>query len=222
MADGSGSGGTPKDLNVEPRVGQIIMRDGAVLWSSEAGSDTGSAIAVVYKVENGKAWAVGKTRGKKAWCTDTADAYTVQIPKLRTSAGGSSTSPSISGYEDGSTGWSELKGTSGINDTGTKANYPAWYYCMEYGTTNCGITPYTTGWYFPSMKELYNINGVKNNVNTALRAIGGDEFDGIYCGSSFDSTGNMKGFNFANSNGGIKSDDMKNENFVCAVRVFTY
>lgn len=62
----AGGGSTGKEQKSVPQVGSIIMKDGSLKTDRDiTPRDISDAIAVVYKVENGKAWAVGKVHEKK-------------------------------------------------------------------------------------------------------------------------------------------------------------
>lgn len=227
-SSGSGGGGGSEP----PKIGDVVMKDGSFKKASAASSDKTNAVAVVYKVAGGKAYAVGKVHKKTGglqWCTSSANAYK-KIDDLVTDVTGFTANHSFSGvYQDGSTGWTKLTGTSGVTDTGTKANYPAWYYCIDYGTTNSLPSTMQNGWYLPSIAELYDIWKNISTVDASLTAIGGDTFVGLYysyywSSSQYWAVANPGSYGFSlDFRYGECDDSLKSSTHsVCAVRVFTY
>lgn len=216
------------ELEAAPSVGSIIMKDGSLKTSdSISGADKPNAIAVVYKVDaaNKQAWAVGKVQNKRGvqWCVSNASGSRKHILNLTTSTNAGT----FSGYTDGRTGLASLKAAVDDYD---RTYYPAWYWCMVYGTEQAGLTEYDTlakGWYFPTVKELNDIYQVKSAVEKALEASGGSKFSSAdywsgadYWSSSLYDHNSAFTFNF--DNGSYPTLDRDQQRYVCAVRVFAY
>lgn len=113
---------------------------------------------------------------------------------------------------------------SGINDTTTFSNYPAFKFGKEYGTTNSLSAPYNEGWYLPSLAELYAIWEQKTTVDAASSLCGGDNFDTSYYWSSsqfasYDSYAYVLSFFSGYWGNDYKSSDYYGY-YVCAVRAF--
>lgn len=68
------------------------------------------------------------------------------------------------------------------DDTSIAANYPAFYYAKNYGTTYNITGDYATGWYFPSFAELVEIY---NSINDAQNGITLDEIKGLCSDTQF-------------------------------------
>lgn len=227
------------DLTSTPVVGSIIMKDGSLKTKETITGDEANAIAVVYYVDTAKkkAYAVGKNHDAEndmKWCTNAASVDSSAISGLETTVGG--TAPNnltFSKYIDGSTGLATLKAAANDYDA---AKYPAWAWCETYGNTAANVpddakADFKTGWYFPSVKELYDIFKAKATVDAALTAAGGQDFTGVsYLSSSTDGNGCLRlnlnsgsgyGETAGNTSGYSPKSNGGSDN-VCAVRVFTY
>ena len=129
--------------------------------------------------------------------------------------------------KDGSGNWASLQ--SAVTDTGTSGKYPAWEWANSYGSTNCAGTDYESGWYMPSIYELYVLCNALDTVNEALSAADGqkisDDDDRSYYWSSsqgsFDmSSSGTYAYRVQVKDGWIIADTKSNTYNVCAVRRF--
>lgn len=226
---GGSSNGVAPELKATPQVGSIIMKDGSLKTVSDiTEADKANAIAVVYKVWGGRAWAVGKVHEKNS--LERAKSGIGHLNKISalvttvTRRGGIN----FYGYTDGSKGQEELKKVA--TDYGDGKNYPAWAWVEKYGTTNCSRTPFESGWYFPSVAELFDIwsaNSTSSSaVETALDKSGGDKFgESEYWSSSQHDNGDVNALVlfFKDGDDNLHSKAMSNSGIhVCAVRAFTY
>lgn len=211
-----------------PTIGSIIMRDGSYLTKEEITSaNQTQAIAVVYKVSGGKAWAVGIRQEQKAWCDISAEGYNTDFTELTTNVSGSAGALTFTGYQNGSGGWSKLRTALGSNDdTDQEGNYPAWEWVNNYGRFQDMTGDFASGWYFPSVAELFDIWQQKDTLNASLSAVNGSTFGSKYYWSSSQCAStetNALLFGFGN---GDSTDDDKSTDYdpayVCAVRQFTY
>ena len=105
------------------------------------------------------------------WCTDSANAYSVNITTIQCTASGSAGAYTFTGDKNGSDNLEQIEAFSGVNDTtgeGAADRYPAFYFAKNYkdqtGSRVAG-TAYETGWYLPSIAELFQIyaNGIGTN-----------------------------------------------------------
>lgn len=195
---------TVGELATTPNVGDIIMKDGSLKTTSEITEENkADAIAVVYKVENGKAWAVGNVFKFLNWCSYDKQGN-VKIDALVTeitteTAGALTFNPDT--YIDGSTGLAKLKEAVTDYDNNEKGFYQAWMYCDEYGIDNNLPEAFQDGWYFPSIAELFDIwkANKDNSIDNALKATSGkyltevgsygEAYDWFYSSSNTESGG---------------------------------
>ena len=151
-------------------VGDFVLKDGTIL-SKDKTPDSGTVAAVIVRAAaNGKpALGVGIVHSETglAWCTDSAEGYSINITDLQ----GSTTSD----YMDGSDGWKKLK--AACSDAASNPeNYPAWNYCRNYGANNCLEGDLATGWYLPTAAELDTIYQNKTVVDASLSKAVGSQF----------------------------------------------
>ncbi len=144
----------------EDAVGNILLSDGTILpyTISELSEEQKSKAAAVF------------CRSK----SDSADALTMGVifspstlawtTKGNNHPASSTTGTISTGYKDAS----DIEQYINI----TKADYPAFWYCKNYGTEN-GLSEMEAGWYLPATAELYAVYLVKEEVNAALEKING-------------------------------------------------
>ena len=223
---GSGTFGT-KAPGVAKAVGDIVFNDGSATPYTATLTLTpeqkAAAIAVIFKVDGGKALGVGLKHYKNglAWCTTDAKAYDKNITAIQCHASGNT------GDTDGSDNLEQIatflteKGL--VNDTAETAKYPAFYFAKNYKTTATNLTAtYENGWYLPTVVELFDIWKVKATVDAASNLCGGSQFgDRSYWSSSQYDSLDLDACNFV-----FSYEDwgycIKNaiSNDVCAIRAF--
>ena len=76
---------------------------------------------------------------------------------------------------DGSDGWEKLKAACPDAESYPE-NYLAWNYSLTYAKTNGLTGDLATGWYLPTVAELYTIYQNKTAVDTSLSKAGGSQF----------------------------------------------
>ena len=152
-------------------VGDFILKDGTILSKDETPESGTVAAVIVRAAADGKpALGVGivHSRSGLAWCTTSAEGYTTDITSLQ--------GDETSGYMDGSDGWEKLKAACSDAENSPK-NYPAWNYSLTYAKTNGLTGDLATGWYLPTVAELYTIYQNKDVVDASLLKAGGSQFD---------------------------------------------
>lgn len=215
-----------------PVIGSIVMKDGTFKQRSEINaSNRDDAIAVVFRVNSGRVMAVGKVHAKKAWCSADADANGICIDALVTEAddrvpGKQNFQPTSHNF--GIYAWRDVENAPDVYDMYEKDKYPAWYFCNDYGTTNCPDTDFTDGWYFPALMELCAMWEAKSEVDASLQAIGGQKFgNNQYISSSHVNKSRARdgkviwsmSFRDCALMEELKTSDLR---YVCAVRLFDY
>lgn len=245
--DGSSGGGSNgQNLYGLLTIGSIIMNDGSLKTANRiTPQDKANAVAVVYKIDyvNMKVYAIGKVDSDRnlRWAKEGAQGVG-RIFKLETSFDGTSPNYTFTGYEDGSKGLEFLRGA--VNDADTdsqlETNYPAWYWCYNYGNTSAvpanAKPEYRTGWYFPSLPELYEIRKYGDVIKVAMQAIdeNGEEPALNYLASSQYADSNAAGdpdqnvypyaylLDCENTLSGLVQPKKTSPWYVCAVRVFDF
>ena len=202
-------------VEVDCRVGDFILKDGTILSKDETPeSDTVAAVIVRAATDDKPALGVGIVHMDKAsWCTSYAAGYNKNITALQ--------GDQTSGYMDGSDGWEILKKACSDAENNPE-NYPAWNYSLTYAETNGLTGALATGWYLPTVAELYTIYQNKAVVDASLSKANGRKFGTKYVSccqvSSFDYCVWMQIF------GGSGSQDTYRKNYrtsnVCSVRAF--
>ena len=208
-------------------VGDIVFNDGsATPYTADltlTEEQKSKAVAVIYYAgtdcsndSTSRTLGVGLAQNQSglAWCLNSAKACFVNITTIQESD------------KDGSDNLEQIEAFDGVDDTLTKANYPAFYFAKNYASqtgSNVSGTDYEDGWYLPAKAELDKIYVNLSTVNKGLAACGGTTFktDGVYWSSSqFVSVGyeaDKLTFGF-----GVWTTDYKYDatSYVCAVREF--
>ena len=196
-------------------VGDFVLKDGTILSKDETPESGTVAAVIVRAATNDKtALGVGIVHNKMAWCTQYAVGYGKDITALQ----GDKTSD----YMDGSDGWKILK--EACSDAESKPeNYPAWNYSLTYAKNNGLTGDLATGWYLPTVAELYTIYENKTVVDESLSKAGGSQF-GTSCYWSCCQDPSKYNFcaRFLIFYNGIVGYSSKNYNdsYVCSVRAF--
>lgn len=196
-------------------VGDIVFTDGSATPYTAGMTITdeqkAAAIALIFYSGTGlnsgddtttsRTLGVGlkNNRSELAWCTKSANAYSNNITTIQCDpdTGGSAGNYTWTGSQDrnGSDNLGQIaaflsaEGSGTTDDTATEANYPAFYFAKNYKDTakNIAGTDYESGWYLPSIAELFQIYACfanSFNVYTARQALGGDQFGTSYYWSS--------------------------------------
>ena len=195
-------------------VGDFVLKNGTILSKDETPESGTVAAVIVRAATDGKpALGVGIVHNRMAWCTKSATGYSTNITSLL--------GDETTGYTDGSDGWEKLK--KACSDAESKPeNYPAWNYSLTYAETNGLTGDLATGWYLPTVAELYTIYQNKDVVDGSLSKVGGSTFGTSWYWSccqnpSNDDLARVLYFGNGNMYNGYKDDYY---NYVCSVRAF--
>ena len=195
-------------------VGDFVLKNGTVLSKDETPESGTVAAVIVRAAADGKpALGVGIVHNKKAWCNSRTEGYSTKITDL--------VGDINSGYMDGSDGWKILKEACSDAENDPE-NYPAWNYSLTYATTNSLEGDLATGWYLPTVAELYTIYQNKTTVDTSLSKAYGSTFGTSLYWSCSQSPSNNKYACWLDFSDGSWLDNYKNNNsfYVCSVRAF--
>ncbi len=229
-SSGSRAGGGEQNATVKAypdSVGDIVFSDGTAVSYGVglvlSGEQKSKAVAVIFYKEAGKMLGVGLRHDKagRIWCDTSAQAYSRNLPGITCTATRlSDGSFSFSGDIDGSDNIDQI----GLSDSYIQWRYPAFYYAINYKNEFSRVkgTRYESGWYLPSVAELYNIWKNKEIVDAAILIAGGDSFDlDNYWSSSVDGENESCASRLLFAYGTPDSSCKKyKERCVCAVREF--
>ena len=196
-------------------VGDFVLKNGTVLSKDETPESDTVAAVIVRAAANGKpALGVGIVHNQMAWCTKSATGYSTNITAL--------VGDKASGYMDGSDGWKILKAVCSDAESNPE-NYPAWNYSLTYAKTNGLTGDLATGWYLPTVAELYTIYQNKTAVDASLSKAGGSTFGTSFYWSccQYPSDGDYAR-DLVFYDGGMDYHDKgyNNSDVVCSVRAF--
>ena len=221
-SSGTGNSGDDNPVSQQPDyskcvVGDFVLKDGTMLPKDITLTDTQKsnvAAVIVRAAADGKpALGVGIVHNKMAWCTKSATGYNTDITALQ--------GHSTSGYMDGSDGWEKLKKACSDAESNPE-NYPAWNYSLTYAKNNGLTGDLVTGWYLPTMAELYTIYQNKTAVDASLLKAGGSQFGTSYYWSccQVPSYGvRVRVLNFDDGNV-YYNEKIHEHGYVCSVRAF--
>ena len=197
-------------------VGDFVLKDGTIL-SKDATPESGTVAAVIVRADTSTKTALGvgivHNKSGLAWCIDSAAGCSTDITELQ--------GDETTGYMDGSDGWEKLKAACSDAENNPEY-YPAWNYSLTYAKTNSLEGDLATGWYLPTVAELYTIYQNKTVVDASLSKAGGSTFGkSSYwsCCQDPSSNNDARGLFFRN---GFLSYDYKGYygDYVCSVRAF--
>ena len=251
-------------------VGDVVLRDGMAVAKADiskmSAAQKNDAIAVIFHVGTDvsnvyasiskapatlqeRTLGVGLARATKLnWCSSTAAAKDIKITSVACQPSGDPGNYTFpySG-RDGSKNLEKIKEAANDSDDSDDAQeYPAFYFAKNYASqtgSHVSGTNYASGWYLPSVAELFQIWKEKEAVDAALSACGVETFAGAAAsgprwhlsstqnnsGSSYDGECALM-INFLAGNGGGTDDgaygEMTKDNSaqdwisICAIREF--
>ena len=197
-------------------VGDFILKDGTIL-SKDKTPESGTVAAVIVRAatDDKPALGVGIVRSERflTWCTESAAGYSKNITALHGNR--------VAGYTDGSDGWEKLKACC-YDAASNPENYPAWNYSLTYAKTKGFTGDLATGWYLPTVAELYTIYQNKTAVDASISKAGGSQFGTSWywsCCQYSSNSSNAQVLEFGNGDMDYRlkySDSC----YVCSVRAF--
>ncbi len=213
----SGTGNSGVDYS-KCVVGDFVLKDGTIL-SKDSTPESGTVAAVIVRAaaDDKPALGVGivhNQSGLLAWCTESAAGYSTNITALQ----GDKTSD----YMDGSDGWKILKEVCSDAENNPE-NYPAWNYSLTYAKNNGLTGDLATGWYLPTVAELYTIYQNKTAVDASLSKAGRSTFRNSYywsCCQNPSSNDDARVLFFYSGSMGSVDKSSIDDKYVCSVRAF--
>ena len=225
-SSGAGNSGVDNPVSQQPDyskcvVGDFVLKDGTILSKDET-PESGTVAAVIVRTATNDKPALGvgivHNRSGLAWCSNSAAGFTKNITALQ--------GDKTSGYMDGSDGWEKLKAACSDAENNPE-NYPAWNYSLTYAKNNGLTGDLATGWYLPTVAELYTIYQNKAAVDASLSKADGSTFGtNSYWSCCQYSNSNIGAIYWNFSEGYMAGDDKTNGgvswnyHYVCSVRAF--
>ena len=209
-----------KEPSEAKTVGDIVFSDGSATPYADGLTLTAeqkeAAISVIFYAGTGlnsgndtttsRTLGVGLAQKQSglAWCLSGAKAYSWDITTIQCPSIGSAGSLTFTGDRNGSDNLSQISNflrnksitdNTVTDDTATEASYPAFYFAKNYKSqtgSRVSGTDYESGWYLPSIAELFQIWTKRTDLNKAIALCAGTEFNSseyYWSSSQFASTG---------------------------------
>ena len=179
---------------------------------------TSKPVAVfAYYNTYGGPMGLGLQQSYLAWAPSSSAGYRTNFTAIQSSRSGSSGSYTFTGDTDGGDNWNAVCAVDGTASANAATNYPA----FNYGSTYCSGTSFTSGWYLPSIAELYALYKNRTVLDNGLAAAGGTKFcDSYYWSSSQYSNGDKDAWSVKFRDGGVADDYKHGYNYVRVIRAF--
>ena len=178
-------------VNRKVVVGDIILQDLTIVSSEGYTKDESNPpVAVVAGFnKDGQVLGLGlKNCAEIAWAKKDTTGYTTSFTEIITEySKNTSSGYEFNGDSDGSNNWDYI---CSIDTEGTDTaeeiaeNYPAFNFALNYGTNQSYKDELASGWYIPSIVEMYEIYKNKDTVQASLTKVGGFSLDGNWYWSS--------------------------------------
>ena len=203
---------TPEDRS-GVSVGDFVFADKKTCTANnykndpEAYAKDGEVVGiVVYKGvtgnfgKDGKVYMVGLNQGTDLiWAPDATTGYTTVFATSQTA---------------GEDNWAVIETTDAAGSAVAVTNYPAFNFANTYN-----VSGYTSGWFLPSSKEIYEIYYYRHDINNGIDAIGSGTkipTDGYSCSSS-QGGGAANVIRVALNNGSVNSSAGKADPYIVRV-----
>ena len=200
-------------------VGDFILKDGSIVSKDAELTETqiANVAAVIVIAATDSTSAVGASivnNQQLAWCADSASGYNKSISALEGE------------YkyllQDGSTSWSLLQAAcSDATEENASSKYPAWNFCLTYGTENNLADSIKDGWYLPAVTEFRNINSNISTINTSFSKVNSSTMSRDFWTCNQYTGGSYNYAYYQNPGSTDQTSSPKDsELYVCAFRVF--
>lgn len=191
--------------SLEPQdyqIGDVILKDGTFVSYNDVSSMTSEqkakAVAVIYGYrtevteEGTESYALGVGLDHStglAWCTKASPGYNINFTELKSSYsddyvydenGNRQYVYQFTGNVDGSDDWEYICSMDSEGTADPATYYPAWDYVINYGENKKLKGYYKTGWYMPSLKEIYKLYQSFNEINNIIQLSGGKKLTNNY------------------------------------------
>ena len=181
------------------QIGDVILKDGTFVSYNDVASMTSEqkakAVAVIYgyrleTTETGtESYALGIALDHAnglAWCKSSSPGYDMNFSELNSSyssdyiydsEGNRVYTTRFTGNANGSDDWEYICSMDSEGTADPATYYPAWDYVINYGENKGLKGYYKTGWYMPTLKEIYYLYQNFSNINSYIQKAGGKKLD---------------------------------------------
>ena len=165
-------------VNRKVVVGDIILQDLTIVSSEGyAKNESNPAVAIVAGF-NAKGAVLGlglQSSGScLRWAENGSTGYNTEFTDIIAKYSGSTSSGyTFTGDLDGSNNWGVICSKDPTGSANAKEKYPAFNFAANYGTTQGYTGDLATGWYIPSIAELYKVYQNKTTLQTSLDKVSG-------------------------------------------------
>ena len=211
-------------------VGDVLLTDGTRIKAENAqyGVPSGkNAFAVIayapYGGGTGKAIGLQKSKNSLVWAPSDTKGNTTNFIDIQADYNGTSSSGyTFKGDLDGSDNWDYICKIDPEGTLDAATNYPVFNFALSYAET-AGLTEtdYETGWYVPSVAEVYEVYKNKDVIQTSLDAAKGFTIGtSYYWGSSQKSSSDVNSYEVSFNSGSINSYAKKYSDCVFVFQAF--
>jgi len=210
-------------------VGNIICIDGSVVTNTVFNSSTMTAIAVICGTSaSGAPLAVGLKEGSRlTWAPNGTTGYTTNFTATVCTSStfgtaGTASTATFTGDTYGGDNWDAVCAVDGTASANAAANYPAFNYANNYGSTYCSGTNYADGWYVPSVSELCTLYRNMAAVNASLSKVGGTQIgtNFYWSSSQYSSNDNYHAWSIGFYDSGVYNESKNYDRYVRVIRAF--
>lgn len=210
-------------------VGDVLLTDGTRIKAENAqyAVPSGKAFAVIayapYGGGTGKAIGLQKSKNGLVWAPSDTKGNTTNFIDIQADYNGTSSDGyTFTGDLDGSDNWDYICKIDPEGTLDAATNYPVFNFALSYGTT-AGLTEtdYETGWYVPTVAEVYEVYKNKDKIQTSLDAAKGFTIGTsyYYCSSQKSSYDDYS-YDVSLSSGSIYSRAKKSSDYVFVFQAF--
>ena len=210
-------------------VGDVLLTDGTRIKAENAqyGVPSGKAFAVIayapYGGGTGKAIGLQKSKNSLVWAPSDTKGNTTNFIDIQADYNGTSSDGyTFEGDLDGSDNWDYICKIDPEGTLDAATNYPVFNFALSYAET-AGLTEtdYETGWYVPSVTEVYEVYKNKDVIQTSLDAAKGFTIGtSYYWGSSQRSSSDVNSYEVSFNSGSINSYAKKYSDYVFVFQAF--
>lgn len=173
LAESKEAGNDSASMSYE--IGDIILADGSVIKEADLISIDSSnlPIAVIAGCRgDGATIGIGVHRSDSPlpWAADESMGYTAKFTDIVCAQDSGSV---FTGDVDGSDNWAAICAQDESNTVYSSESYPAFSFANTYAETYELTGAYASGWYMPSIAELYEVYQNRETVNSSLQKIYG-------------------------------------------------
>lgn len=210
--------------------GDVLLSDGTIIPyngddSSFTDAQKSAAVGVLYTDEKGDPYGwlgiYNTDKNVYVWAKEGSTGYNTKFDNIVCSAYLESKNLyTFIGDTNGSDNWTYICSTDSAGTSNASINYPAFDYVNKYASTYGLTGRYASGWYMPSITELYYINRNFDILNTVLNKLDGIQLKSSYWSSTQASREYESFYCSLGPVFSISDTNKSNKKNVCCVRAY--